>query len=266
MKQFLHFCLTRQPHLYKRLLFLKGWGNYNLDKIVFLSLIEDKDVVFDVGANVGYHTLLFSHIVGKEGAVHAFEPVPKTFAILSQFVAEQSHYRNVRLNTAAVGDSHSQAEIHVPGNDLGQASLLKHKSGSWSGSNETTSYITEVITIDDYVKEHSLSKLDFLKLDIEGYELLCLKGAAETLSKFMPLLYIEICSDWLLDFGYRPMDIVTFLQDLGYTRHYLVRDGITKLKDVALQLKGENFSGSANLICSSETKHASRLKNLPLLP
>jgi len=264
MKQLLQFCFARQPRLYRQVLFLKGRGKYSLDKMVFLSLVKDKDIVFDVGANLGYYTVLFSHMVGSEGEVHAFEPVPSTFKLLGQSVVEQCRYRNIHLNNVAVGDSRSRAEIHVPGGDLGQASLRRHESGSWSGSTEIASYVTEVITIDDYVREHHLSKLDFIKLDVEGYELICLKGATETLSKFMPLLYAEICVDWSRGFGYTPVDIVEFLQNLGYTCFYLVRDQIKRLENATTQLKTEMSSGSANLICSAPAVHSHRLRSLPL--
>jgi FkbM family methyltransferase len=263
VRQLFQLWLARQPALYSQALLLKGRGNWNLDKLAFLSLVHDKDIVFDVGANLGYYTLLFSYIAGSAGEIHSFEPVPDTFDALSASVRERDFWHNIRLNKVAIGESCFQAEIHLPGDDSGQASLARHTTGSWSESTTVTTYTTPVITLDDYVRNNALAKLDFLKIDIEGHELMCLKGAAGTLANLRPLLYIEICSDWSRDFGYYPPEIVKFLEEIGYESFYIVRDGIALLNDAKSQLAPERFAGSANLICSIASKHGRRLAALP---
>ncbi len=262
IRELLLSCLARQPRLYKQLLFIKGKGNYNLDKIAFLSLVREGDTVFDVGANVGYYTLLFSQIVGRQGEVHAFEPVPDTFAKLASLIRTNDRGKNVYLNQVAIGEACSDKEIFIPGDDFGQASLAQHQSNSRSQVT-TASHVIPVITIDSYVNEKQLNCLDFIKIDVEGYELMCLQGAKNTLARFTPLLYLEIYHDWSKKFHYAPPDIVAFLQGLGYTDFYLVHDGIRRLGNAGFDLDPQRFSYPGNLICAVASKHSRQLKELP---
>jgi hypothetical protein len=72
--------LARVPRLYRRLVRLRRAPN--AEKLVFLSAVRAGDTVFDVGANTGYYTVLFSHLVGRRGCVHGFEPVAPTMTYL----------------------------------------------------------------------------------------------------------------------------------------------------------------------------------------
>jgi FkbM family methyltransferase len=263
MKEKIQSLLAKYPALYKRLLLLKGARNPNLDKINFLSLIRDGDTVLDVGANVGYYTLLFSQIVGKVGEVHAFEPVPTTFTKLSNFIGLKAAYNNLRLNNVSIGESCTQKEIFIPSNDFGQASFAKRESIA-KVSLTTESHVISQTTIDTYVKERKLGRLDFVKIDVEGYELKCLEGASETLTKFTPIIYLEIYNEWSKRFGYGPPDIVSFLEGLGYTEFYLVYDGVKRLNDATEQLQPQLFPHPANLICAIALKHSRQLSQLDL--
>jgi FkbM family methyltransferase len=263
--ELLRYYLARQPLLYKRLLLFKGSGQYNFDKIIFLSLIRDGDTVFDVGANLGFYTLLFSHMVGRNGKVHAFEPVPKTFALLKEQIVKRRRSQNVVLNQLALGEYPAQLDIHVPGADLGQASLVKHKSGSWAtvADSETTTYAIQVQSLDTYTEENQTKRLDFLKIDVEGYELLCLKGGERFLKESLPLIYLEIFEAWSSDLGYSAPDIVRFLMAIGYTKFYIVTNNVEELTAPEAQLSSNRLlSGPANLLCAVLPKHAWRLKNL----
>jgi FkbM family methyltransferase len=253
--------LAQHPHLYKWLLLLKGRGHYNLDKVVFLSLVQDQDTVLDVGANLGYYTLLFSQIVGSRGAVHAFEPVPDTFARLADLISEREKCKNVHLNDVAIGDACSDQEIFIPANDFGQASLAEDKLIAKT----TKSYVIPVTTIDTYVEERDFSRLDFVKIDVEGYELLCLTGAVNTLKKFQPLLYLEIYNEWSKKFNYSPPELVSFLEGIGYTDFYLVHDGIKRLVNAKCDLEPQIFARPANLICAAGARHSGRIEELPML-
>src|SRR5262245_22362277 len=100
MHPLLDSALARMPGLYARLVGLRR--HPNLEKILYLRLIRRGDAVLDVGANTGYYTLLFSHLAGAHGRVHAFEPVPPTFALLSRNTRRAD---NVVLNDCAVSDT-----------------------------------------------------------------------------------------------------------------------------------------------------------------
>ena len=257
MKQFLNFALARKPKLYTNILKVKG--NYNLEKIVFLNLVKNGETVIDIGANRGYYTLLFSHLVGNSGQVHAFEPVPPTFKKLSQTIDNQARYKNWQLNQKAVGNSQETITIYMPGNDDGQASMTTHQSASWSRSESITKYECEMITLDDYAHSNLNQGLDFIKCDVEGAELLALKGAIKTIKTYLPLIYLEVCNDWTKNFDYTPSDLVKFLQSIGYNKFWLISNRVNLLEHPQEQLKPENFTESANLLCTISTHHQDRV-------
>lgn len=102
--------------------------------------------------------------------------------------------------------------------------------------------------LDDFVRDRGLTRLDFLKCDVEGAELLVLRGDTDTLKQFQPVLYLEVSPDWTADFGYHPTAIIEFLRPFGYNRFLLVTAERSHPQPTgAAQLK--SLTGSANLLC-----------------
>lgn len=261
MREQVYYLLSKQPRLYESILRLRS--NVNFEKVLFLNVVSNGDVVFDVGANRGYYTLLFSHLVGKDGQVHAFEPVPTTFTRLASDTAARKKFDNVYVNRVAVGDAAaSSAELYLPGEDDGQASLKKHAAGSWEAAKTIETFECEIIRLDDYIPSKRISRLDFIKCDIEGAELLALKGATKALTKFAPMLHLEVCPDWTKSFGYNPTEIIEYLSSFGYSEFYLVKDGLRRLENPAVELSPEKFAGSANLLCCVRELHSARISGL----
>jgi FkbM family methyltransferase len=261
MREQVNYLLSRQPRIYESILRLRGDANF--EKILFLNVVGNGDVVFDVGANRGYYTVLFSHLVGKRGQVHAFEPVPTTFSRLSSGLAARKKFDNVYLKRAAVGDvAVRRAAVYLPGEDDGQASLKKHAAGSWETAGTIKNFECEIIRLDDYISSKRLERLDFIKCDIEGAELLALRGAAKCLTKFAPMLYLEVCPDWTKSFGYNPAEISQYLSGFGYSEFYLVKNGLRRLENPAVELTAEKLVGSANLLCGHYGLHSHRISGL----
>lgn len=217
-KRRLQLALGRFPGMYRALLRLAGRGS--AEKRAFLGLVGRGDVVLDIGANRGDYTVLFSDLVGPRGAVHAFEPVPATFARLSERVAADCGYRNVWLWNRAFGDRAGTVEMMVPGDDDGQASLRPHRVGSWGGPEAVRRVPVEVGRLDDWAAE--LPRLDFVKCDVEGAELPVMEGGAATLARLAPLLVLEVYAEWTRDFGYTPADLRRRLAAMGYDRQWLL--------------------------------------------
>ena len=251
--------LTYLPGLYAWLISRRR--HPNLEKIVFLSLVRRGDTVIDVGANTGYYTLLFSRLAGAHGSVHAFEPVPPTFAKL------QAHLRRgssgpVAVNNCALADAEKTVDMYLPGEDHGQAALTRHTFGTWATDAPVRTFSCRTTTLDAYAGTAGLESLSFVKCDVEGAELLVLRGAVQTIRRFRPLLFLEVSRHWTADFAYQPQDLARFLEDLGYSRFFLVGDEIFPLGDLSRGLAADRLPDSVNLLCADERSHGQRIARL----
>ncbi len=175
-------------------------------------------VCVDVGACFGWYSVLLSRAVGANGQVHAFEPVRSNFECLTDNVALNGA-TNIRLNNVALGDQTGRLHLFLPLEGV-SASFQPHSSIS-----KCTILKADVTTLDSYAEQTGFVRLDFLKADIEGAELLLLKGGRQTLQRFKPTLLLEIQAHSTRLFGHEPAAMFSFLEDLGYSAKYLAQDG-----------------------------------------
>jgi FkbM family methyltransferase len=170
-------------------------------------------VFFDVGAHIGYDTLKAAAAVGDTGRVVAFEPNPGTVAQLRSNV-EASGARNIIVQAIACTDSDTTLTLFdsTPGGNSGATSLSRENAGP-----VTRSYTVRGRPIDDVVRELRLERLDVLKADVEGAELIVLRGATETLKKFHPKLILEVVPRQLSNMGTSVDELEAFVKSLGYT-------------------------------------------------
>ena len=253
-------CLAKAPTLYSWMLMARGARS--LERLHYVRLIRQGDAVFDVGANIGNFTVLFSDLVGPRGSVHAFEPVPPTFKLLSERIRCDGRHQNILTNSVACSDEPGTVEIAVPGGDLGQSAMCPHASyGSWGTSSKMERFPVPTIRLDDYATEGQLTRLDFIKCDVEGAELLVLKGSTRLLHEFEPLLHLEVAEFWTRDFGYDSSDLIDFLEKQGYS-YFLIEDEPIQLGLLRVRLaECAARTESVNLLCACPSR-ADRLKRL----
>lgn len=245
LKRRLDRTLSRLPSLYAALLGLRP--NHDADKRLFLRLVRPGDVIFEVGANRGYYTCLFSRLVGRAGRVHAFEPVPETYSILREALAGEPTAANVDAHQCAVADREGNAPIFVPGMDDGQASLRRHAAGSWAGAPQVRELTCSTITLDAYAGRQGIERIDLLKCDVEGAELLLLRGAVGVLARHRPALHLEVSRDWPRAFGYEVEELIAWLRGRGYADCRLVRRG--GLAPLTPERGLAELDESENLLC-----------------
>jgi len=236
---------AKTPRLY--LATLKALRRGSQEKLMYLSLIRKGDVIIDIGANVGYFTTLFSDLVGPGGEVHAFEPLPSTFELLSRNIRRSPAQKNVFLNCLALGERDQKTILFVPNDDHGQAALACHRDGSWI-SNQFQAVNVEMMRLDRYAER--LSKIDFIKCDAEGAELLVLRGGESTLRRCRPTIFLEIEERWTSSFGWSAVDVVRFLRELGYQYFYGLGNQGLRIETAAFAAGGilctwEKISGLA---------------------
>lgn len=249
-KKIIRRCLELWPKLYLLILVLLKRGS--IEKRVFLAVLRRGDVVFDIGANRGDFARLFSRLVGPRGQVHAFEPVPTTFKVLERTVQSCG---NVVVNNCALGNADGAVVLHLPGNDDGQASLRVHSGGSWLPSVSVIDHQCRMTTLDKYAE--NLTKIDFIKCDVEGAERLVLTGAVDSLRRHSPLLFVEIEPLWMSAFDSTTADIIADLRLLGYDTFRMVTD---KVGPPEMDCSGV----SGNMIAAKLSIHQARLAALSL--
>ncbi len=180
--------------------------------------------VFDLGANLGQYTLLGAKCVGESGRVHSFEPSDRMFQELRHNVALNDLDELCVLNNVAVSDKcgTEKLSVHTPGNEvygsLGSSSL---KGVGLTGYREV-----ETVTLDHYVQEARIDRVDFMKMDIEGAELLALRGGERLLSRpDAPVILLEVLDTNMEGFGYSGIDIWDYLEGFGYCFYKLAQRG-----------------------------------------
>ncbi len=208
--------------------------------------IKEGDVVLDIGANIGYYTLIFAKLVGDNGKVYAFEPDPESFQLLSKNV-EINGYKNVILIKKAVSDKNGKTKLFISKHNKGDNRIYDPKDDS-------ESIEVDVIRLDDYFKK-DYSKLDFIKLDVQGAEFNVLLGSLGILQKMRTLkIATELYPDALRAFGFEPSEYLDFLAKNNY-KLYNINESIKKLESIddhrALEiLKNKK---ETNLLCVRET-------------
>jgi FkbM family methyltransferase len=136
--------------------------------------IRKGDVVLDVGANIGYYTLIFAKLVGENGKVFAFEPDPSNFALLKKNV-EINGYKNITLVQKAVSNKTGKTKLYLSDRNLGDHRIYDSHDGR--------RYIEiDAIRLDDYFKDYN-GKIDFIKMDIQGAEGGAIQGMRSLLKK-----------------------------------------------------------------------------------
>lgn len=185
-------------------------------------VVKPGDVCVDVGAALGLYTATLSRLVGPQGTVHSIEPLVFAHPALS-YVLRPREGRNIRRHSVALGTQEQGREVmSVPvrhGSPVTGRSFLT-AGADGLGSNEEFDEHLEVVvktdTLDHFVEANGITKLDFVKADVEGAELRVLEGAKETIERFKPAFLLEIEERHVERFGYQARDVADFLVERGY--------------------------------------------------
>ena len=213
------------------------YGEYAESELSFLAqFIKPGAIVFDIGANIGAHTIFFAQRVGPEGRVISFEPQRPVFQTLCANVALNA-LGNVITFHAGAGEQPGTAVVPLPNyNDEGNF-------GGVSLAGQSGGEPVQIMTLDQI----GIPALSLIKIDVEGMELEVLKGATQTIAKHKPVLYVEN------DRKEQSPELLTHIFAMGYRAYW----------HLPTLYSADNFAGnpdnsfpgivSVNLLCVPAT-------------
>ena len=224
------------------------YGTYEeLEAKIMEEKIETGNIVVDIGANIGLHTLNMARIVGNTGQVFAFEPDPSNFEILKKNV-KINNYKNIILEQKAVGDKHGRTTLYQsdhPG---------KHRI--FPQTEQAKSQVqVELTNLDNYFDSDMIDKINFIKIDVEGMEFGVLKGMKNILknNKKIKILFEFVPKD-TIEAGFIPIELLDYLTSNGF-KLYCMDEKTKKLlyvsnnEEILRLCSTTNNTISRNLLC-----------------
>lgn len=199
-----------------------------------INNVRKGQTFINIGANIGYFTLILSRAVGEKGRGYAFEPDPDNFRYLKKNV-ELNGYENIILEQRAVGDETGIADFYL--NNKGNKSDHRIWEDRIGGVREIIE--VEMICLDEYFKGIDL-KIDFIKMDIQGAEALALSGMENILAENKNLkILMEFWPYGLKGCGSDPLEMVINLLNYGFYSFNILEDGILRKTNLIRTLETE---------------------------
>jgi len=178
------------------------------------GLIKPGSICFDVGGAYGRYAFPLSGMVGPQGRIYSFEPGSYSYKVFS-FVKFIFGLKNVTLIKKAVSDRSGTIELCLPSKRSGKLgpSLAHIHSGKKEDSFCET---VDMLFLDEFAKQEDLKRLDLIKCDTEGSELLVFQGAKGVIERFKPIVLTEIDVNNMSRYQQQPSDIINFFRQWNY--------------------------------------------------
>ncbi len=212
--------------------FLRKWDPSEIQAM--LGILRKGDVAFDVGCHKGGWLYWMRRAVGPTGQVHAFEPQPELAKYLQE-IARAFKWRNVFIHTCALGSEPGHQNLHVPdttGATSASASLIPDVASSES-SHVPTIHKVQLTTLDHFIEDQGLERVDFIKIDVEGFELETLTGAQKTLASLHPAIMVECEQRHLNPQNLSLRQVFEAIQKHNYTGHFFPNATQTPIESFA---------------------------------
>jgi FkbM family methyltransferase len=195
---------------------------YERDELkLFLGFLRDGDVFFDIGANVGIYSAIACLFRSEGGmSVYAFEPVPETFSMLCATIekngfSEMVYCNNIGLSNQTGNMMFYKNKVYPGASSLGNSQLYN--------KDEVEEITVKIDTLDAFVARTGITRLDYIKCDVEGAEKLVIEGGLRTIRKFRPVIQLEQVRKWSERFKYHPDELVQLLRAEGY-KCYVIKN------------------------------------------
>jgi FkbM family methyltransferase len=192
-------------------------SNYESENFSFLkSVCKEGAVVFDIGAHIGLFSAIAAKIAGESGSIFAFEPAPNTVPVLNQTIRINNLGNVIEPVNQAMGKEVGKITFFVSDTEADNSNSLV----SYKEDRKLNGVEVMVNTIDNFTVGKKLSKIDFIKIDVEGAEFDTLRGGIEVFKKFKPPFILAIHPEPIAKKGDKLEDIYDLLQQLNYHISY----------------------------------------------
>jgi FkbM family methyltransferase len=214
---------------------------------LFRKAILPGMTVIDIGANIGYYTVIAARLVGEKGSVIAYEPAPENFGILQKTI-EANDFRNVAAHQIAIADKKGQLNLHLYESNKGKHSLVKDAQDA---RGFTTSIAVQTTALDEFLAEKNIAEVDVVKMDIEGAESIAMIGMSKTLKK-TKMLFLEFTPSAIKKAGHDPLEVLANLREKGFTLHSIDerQKTLTIVENDAKLVNSIDGAECANLYCA----------------
>jgi len=241
------YCVTNDKRT--TALEILNFGTYEEnDASVLFKMTESDYTVFDIGANIGWYALNFSRII-TSGIIHSFEPIPDTNSILRKNI-EINAATNISVHEIALYDKNGETEFFYNPDELGASSARNIKELS-----QVKKIKCRTMTLDSFMSEKKISRIDLVKCDVEGGEYFVFKGGQESIRRHKPIVFTEMLRKWSAKFDYHPNDIINLFSELDYNCFIVADKKLREIKEVTEDTMETNF------IFLHPEKHKEKIRN-----
>lgn len=203
------------------------------DSDMMMKLLDGIENFFDIGANIGWYSINIA-VAFRNINVFSFEPIPTTYQHLCNNVSINS-VRNIKTYNFGFSENSALIPFYFYPEGSGNASIR-----DLTNFKNVKSIDCRVLKLDDFITEKKL-KVDFIKCDVEGGELLVFKGGIETINRFKPIIFSEILRKWSAKFEYNPNNIFELLFSKDYRAFTTTQSGLIEFFEMNESTTETNF-------------------------
>lgn len=216
-----------------RSIFLMGWEPLTINWLH--DNLNKGDIVIEVGANIGAHSLIISKIISPEGQLFCFEPTDYAYEKLNKNFNLNPHLKqNTRLIKSFVSDKERSKKSYKI-----RSSWIVNKTDILADTMDEDFY-GEIINLDDFFID--LPKLNLIKIDVDGFDFKVLQGATEIIKLFKPTVFVELCETDLNRNQDSVIDILDLFSNIGYSGILENGEPIVSGEQLLITLKGVTHS------------------------
>ena len=191
-----------------------NFGQYELeDSEMLYNLVGNSKVLFDIGANIGWYSIHLSKMMPNV-RIYAFEPIPETYKQAKSNI-NLNNLKNIELCNIALAAKKEKLNFYYSPTITGASS-----SQNITENLNMIKIECDADTLDNYVMDNNIEKIDFIKCDVEGAEYFVFQGGLETIKRNKPIVFTEMLRKWAAKFDYHPNDIIDLFKSFGYNCFY----------------------------------------------